>query len=69
MATQSYKSLGTYLRVCPLFYELMLLCLSDTNDADHKWKRYDLPELTNDLNEFNTFLFPYKEKKKLVYSK
>ena len=32
MATQSYKSLGTYLRVCPLFYELMLLCLSDTND-------------------------------------
>ena len=37
--------------------------------ADHKWKRCDLPELTNDLNEFNTFLFPYKEKKKLVYSK
>lgn len=37
--------------------------------VDHMWKKCDLPELTNNINEFNTYIFPYKEKKKLVYSK
>ena len=36
---------------------------------DHMWKKCDLPELTNNINEFNTYIFPYKQKKKLVYSK
>lgn len=37
--------------------------------VDHMWKKCDLPELTNNINEFNTYIFPYKQKKKLVYSK
>lgn len=37
--------------------------------VDHMWKKCDLPELTNNINEFNTYIFPNKEKKKLVYSK
>lgn len=37
--------------------------------VDHLWKKCDLPELTNNINEFNTYIFPNKEKKKLVYSK
>lgn len=37
--------------------------------VDHLWKKSDLPELTNNINEFNTYIFPNKEKKKLVYSK
>lgn len=37
--------------------------------VDHMWKKSNLPELTNNINEFNTYIFPNKEKKKLVYSK
>ena len=71
MATQSYKSLGTYLRVCPLFYELMLLCLSDTNGfylllSDYCHNKLAYSALLNNIDiiviiSYNVILFENKD--------
>ena len=62
-------------RVYFLFGQYYLLLIDKSGEkylvryVDSKWQKCDLPGLIKDISEFNIILFPYKEKKKLVYTK